>query len=132
MLPGAAAADVDAEGEVFVLGDGGEGGDEHGGVAVADEEDVLAGAVHDRATLDGTVEAFDEVLVGVFVGGAPVEVGWDGCEAGGVDVGVGCAEGGVGCVGGVDEFGDEDECADDADGESGDDDGEAVCGRGVR
>ena len=94
--------------------------DQHLRVAVADEEQmapVPCTMVHARpASRSSSVGPL--VLPRV----PPVEAGGDGGEAGGG----GGLGGGCGGVGGVDDVGDEDECGDDADGESGGDDDAAV------
>jgi hypothetical protein len=98
-----------------------EGGDEHLGVAVADEEDVRSAAADDGAVVDWFAEAVHECSFTTACV-LPVEVFGDGGEA----VGGGCLRGGGCGVGGVDDGGDEQECGDDADGEAGGDDGAAV------
>ena len=121
-LPRAAALVDDRQGEVFGVGEGGEGGDEHAGVAVADEEDVGAGAVHEGAVGGGLAVAVRQRRV-VGLDGLPVEAGGDGGEAGGGEV---LAGDGGGAGGGVGDGGDDDDGGDDAGGEADGDDGAAV------
>ena len=120
LLPGAEPSGRDVQRQVVLNRNVGEGRDEHRGVTVAHQQDRRTSPADDQAVRDRFPEAVHGPVAGA--GRLPVESGWDGGEA----AGGGAVDDGFGGLGGVGDFGDEDEGGDDADGEAGGDDDAAV------